>query len=101
MSAVAGRSGGNLIKMMKKMVQTIEERLEVEDEIDTMVTAKQMEYNIMSAMPFVIVLYMRVCNPGYMNALYGNVFGIAAMSVCLIVIFLMVAWGRKITNIRV
>lgn len=55
----------------------------------------------MSAMPFVIVLYMRVCNPGYMNALYGNVFGIAAMSVCLIVIFLMVAWGRKITNIRV
>ena len=36
-----------------------------------------------------------------MNALYGNVFGIAAMSVCLIVIFLMVAWGRKITNIRV
>lgn len=100
-SAVAGRSGGNLIKMMKKMVQTIEERLEVEDEIDTMVTAKQMEYNIMSAMPFVIVLYMRVCNPGYMNALYGNVFGIAAMSVCLIVIFLMVAWGRKIINIRV
>ena len=107
-SAVAGRSGGNLIKMMKKMVQTIEygdDRRtaieQVEDEIDTMVTAKQMEYNIMSAMPFVIVLYMRVCNPGYMNALYGNVFGIAAMSVCLIVIFLMVAWGRKITNIRV
>ena len=100
-SAVAGRSGGNHIKMMKKMVQTIEERLEVEDEIDTMITAKRLEYNIMSAMPFAIVLYMRVCNPGYMNALYGNVFGIAAMSVCLIVIFLTVIWGRKITNIRV
>ena len=100
-SAVAGRSGGNLIKMMKKMVQKIEERLEVEDEIDTMITSKRMEYNIMSAMPFAIILYMRVCNPGYMDGLYGNVFGIAAMSICLVIIFLMILWGRKITSIDV
>lgn len=100
-SAVAGRSGGNLIKMMKKMVQKIDERLEVEDEIDTMITSKRMEYNIMSAMPFAIILYMRVCNPGYMDGLYGNIFGIVAMSICLVVIFLAVLWGRKITSIDV
>ena len=101
MSAVAGRSGGNLIKMMKKMVQTIEERLEVEDEIDTMVTAKRMEYNIMSAMPFVIVLYMRVCNPGYMDVLYGNIPGASLMTVCLGLIVMTILWGRKIININV
>lgn len=100
-SAVAGRSGGNLVRMMKKMVQTIEERLEVEDEIDTMITSKRMEYNIMSAMPFAIVLYLRVCNPGYMNAVYGNVAGVVAMLVCLLLVIITVIWGRKITNIRV
>ena len=100
-SAVAGRSGGNFIKMMKKMVQTIEGRLEVEDEIDTMITSKRMEYNIMSAMPFAIILYMRICNPGYMDALYGNILGAAAMSICLVIIILAIAWGQKITNIQI
>lgn len=100
-SAVAGRSGGNFIKMMKKMVQTIEGRLEVEDEIDTMITSKRMEYNIMSAMPFAIILYMRICNPGYMDALYGNILGAAAMTICLVIIILAIAWGQKITNIQI
>lgn len=87
--------------MMKKMVQTIEGRLEVEDEIDTMITSKRMEYNIMSAMPFAIILYMRICNPGYMDALYGNILGAAAMSICLVIIILAIAWGQKITNIQI
>lgn len=98
---VAKRSGGNLIRMMKKMVQNMEERIEVEDEIDTMLTAKRLEQNIMSAMPFVIILYLRVCNPGYMDVLYGNIPGAALMTVCLGLIVVTILWGWKIININV
>ena len=98
---VAKRSGGNLIRMMKKMVQNMEERIEVEDEIDTMLTAKRLEQNIMSAMPFVIILYLRVCNPGYMDVLYGNIPGASLMTVCLGLIVMTILWGRKIININV
>ena len=98
--AVAKGSGGNLIRMMKKMVENIDRRLEVEEEIDTMIASKRLEQNIMSAMPFVIILYLRVCNPGYMNALYGNALGIAAMSACLVITAATVIWGRKITDIN-
>lgn len=98
---VAKRSGGNLIRMMKKMVQNMDERLEVEDEIDTMITSKKLEQNIMSAMPFAIILYLRVCNPGYMDALYGNIPGAVLMTVCLGIIVATVLWGRKIININV
>lgn len=98
--AVAKGSGGNLIRMMKKMVENIDRRLEVEEEIDTMIASKRLEQNIMSAMPFVIILYLRVCNPGYMDALYGNALGIAAMSACLVITAAMVIWGRKITDIH-
>jgi tight adherence protein B len=86
--------------MMKKMVENIDRRLEVEEEIDTMITSKRLEQNIMSAMPFVIILYLRVCNPGYMDALYGNALGIAAMSACLVITAATVIWGRKITDIH-
>ena len=87
--------------MMKKMVQNMEERIEVEDEIDTMLTAKRLEQNIMSAMPFVIILYLRVCNPGYMDVLYGNIPGASLMTVCLGLIVTTILWGRKIININV
>lgn len=99
--SVAKGSGGNLIRMMKKMVDGINGRLEVEEEIDTLVTSKRLEQNIMSAMPFVIILYLRVGNPGYVDALYGNLPGVIAMSVCLAVIMLTVAWAGRIIDIHV
>ena len=57
--------------------------------------------SILSAMPFAIILYLRVCNPGYMDALYGNIPGAALMTVCLGIIVATVLWGRKIININV
>ena len=99
--SVAKGSGANLIRMMKKMVEGINGRLEVEEEIDTLITSKRLEQNIMSGMPFVIILYLRVCNPGYVDALYGNLPGVIAMSVCLAVIAMTVMWAGRIINIHV
>jgi tight adherence protein B len=96
MVGVAKSSGGNMIALMRKLAANIDSRMEVEDEIDTLVTSKRLEHSIMSVMPFGIVLYLRVCNKGYMDALYGNVVGIAVMTVCLILIILMTMWGKKI-----
>ena len=104
----AGRERINLIMNLRKCCcpcpqiwrRDIHRRLEVEEEVDTMITSKRLEQNIMSAMPFVIILYLRVCNPGYMDALYGNALGIAAMSACLVITAATVIWGRKITDIH-
>lgn len=98
---VSKGSGGNLIQLMKRMVSNMDSRLEVADEIDTMITSKRMEQNIMSAMPFAIIMYLRLCNPGYLDVLYGNAFGITAMSICLAVIVTVVLWGRRIVDIQV
>lgn len=98
---VAKGAGGNLIQMMRRMIHGIDGRIEVEDEIDTMITSKRLEQKIMSAMPFVIILYLRTCNRGYMDVLYGSVFGVVFMTVCLVVIAATVLWGRRITDIRV
>lgn len=98
---VSRKTGGNLIHMMKRMVANMEGRLEVEDEIDTMITSKRFEHNIMSVMPFAIVLYLRVCNKGYMDALYGNALGAVLMTVCLMIIIMAVIWGYRIVDIDV
>jgi tight adherence protein B len=98
---VAKSSGGNLVKLIKKISNNISSKFEVENEINTMIAAKKMEQAIMTVMPFGIILYLRIANKGYMNALYMNPPGIMVMSICLIIIWLCYMWGRKIIDIRI
>ncbi len=99
--AVAKRSGGNLIRIVKKSAYTIGQKIEVENEIDTTVTAKRLEQRIMSLMPFGIILYLRIANQGYMDILYETVTGRIVMTVCLVLVGLATVWGEKIVKIEV
>lgn len=99
--AVAKKSGGNLIRIIKKTANTIGEKMEVENEIDTSITAKRLEQRIMSLMPFGIIAYLRFANQGYMDVLYENITGKIVMTVCLVIIGVVTAWGKSIVNIKV
>lgn len=98
---VAKRTGGNIVKIIKKTTEHMRSRREVESEIATMVAAKRMEQRIMSIMPCVIIAYMRLTNGAYMDCLYGNPAGIVVMSICLIAAMLSIYWGRRIVEIEV
>ena len=56
---------------------------------------------IMSLMPAGIILYLQLTSPGFLEVLYGNLFGICAMSVCLGVYVLSYWMGRRIVDIQV
>lgn len=98
---VAKKSGGNLIRIIKKSADTIGEKIEVENEIDTTITAKRLEQRIMSLMPFGIIAYLRFANKGYMDSLYENTTGRVVMIVCLLMIGAATVWGNRIVNIEV
>lgn len=99
--AVAKNSGGNLIRIIKKSADTIGEKIEIENEIDTTITAKRLEQRIMSLMPFGIIAYLRFANKGYMDVLYETLTGRLIMIVCLLLIGVATAWGNRIVNIEV
>ena len=91
--ATAKRSGGDL---------SIEiDKIEVKKEIEATVAAKKMEQVIMSAMPFGIIVYMQVTSPGFLQVLYGNIFGAITMSLCLGIYFLAYWMGCRIVDIEV
>ena len=70
-------------------------------EIEATLAAKKSEQMIMSLMPVGIILYLQMTSPGFLSVLYGNPFGIAAMSICL-VIYAAAYWlGRRIVDIEV
>ncbi len=82
--------GGNIIHLIRQVAANLSERQTVELEINTLVAAKKLEGNIMVVMPFFIVVFMRITNPGYMTILYETILGRLIMTICLL--FVLVAW---------
>lgn len=99
--SMAKRSGGDMIGIIKNAVRQIGEKIDVKREIDTMMTAKQLEFRIMSAIPFAMILYIRLSFPNFMNVLYGNVLGGIIMSLSLVVYMAAYIFGKKIVEIEV
>ena len=97
----AKQSGGNLVEIIKNTTDTITEKIEVKREINTIISAKKLEQNIMNLVPLAIILYMRITSGEMFDKLYGNVFGISVMTVCLVLYFVAKLMADKITDIKV
>lgn len=97
----AKRSGGDLKKILKKTSHMLGDKIEVKKEIEAALAAKKNEQFLMSLMPIGIILYMRLTSPGFLDVLYGNVFGAMVMTVCLGVYGFSYWLGRRIVDIEV
>ena len=72
-----------------------------EQEIQVMISAKKMEANVMSVVPFLIILYLDTTSAGFFDVLYHNPVGIVVMSVCLVVYLVAVLLMQKLMEINV
>ncbi len=81
--AVSKRTGGNLVEVVRRTSQIIAEKIEVKQEIAVMMAQKKFESRILSCAPLVIVAFLSLSSPDYMQPLYGNPRGIAIMTVSL------------------
>ena len=77
------------------------DKTDVKKEIDATIAAKKSEQTIMSLMPAGIILYLQISSPGFLDVLYGNPFGICAMTVCLGIYGTAYWLGRRIVDIEV
>ncbi|MGI6006074.1 MAG: type II secretion system F family protein [Ruminococcus sp.] len=98
---IAKRSGGNLSRILQNTARTLNDKIEVEKEVEACIAAKRMEQSIMAAVPFGIILYMQVIDPEFLSVLYGNMAGVCVMTVCLIGYALAFWMGRRIVRIEV
>lgn len=80
---IAKQNGGSIPVMIDAACSSISRRLAVEEEMETLLSARKLEQRVMNAMPFMIVWYVEISNPGYFDMLYGNLTGAALMTICL------------------
>ena len=99
--STAKRSGGDMIAIIRDTTGQISDKLDVKREIDTILAAKRYEFRIMSAVPYLIIGYMSVSFPEFMECLYGNIVGIGVMTGCLAVYISAYFLGIKLIKIEV
>ena len=99
--SVAKRTGGDSIAILKDTIRMIGEKMEVEREIQTILTAKKLEFQVMCVIPLGMVLYMRTAFPEFLSVLYGNAAGVMFMTVCLAIYGLAYQIGKKMIQIDV
>lgn len=99
--SIAKRSGGNLTEIIYETTEIISEKIEVEKEIQVLTAAKKLELNVMSIIPFAIILYVSATSAGYFDVLYTTTAGRTVMTVCLGIYGAAYLLGGKMTEIQV
>lgn len=85
MFAIAKRNGGNISEIIQNAAHLISHKIELKNEINTTLAGKKMELLIMKGMPFMILLYVEITNPGYFDCFYHNLRGIILMTLGLMI----------------
>ncbi len=99
--AVAKRSGGNMTETIEKTINVLARKIDVEKEIDVLISAKRLESRIMDCVPCFIILYISITSPGFFESLYHNIFGVFLMTICMITYMGSYLLSEKIVNISV
>ena len=87
--------------MIRNVVRQMGEKIDVEREIETILTAKKLELRILTLVPLGMVAYLKLSFPELTRVLYGNLLGVIVMSVCLLIYVVAYEIGRRIVEIEV
>ncbi len=93
--------GGSLEDIIDKTVTMIQERDEVEKELDVIITQKRFELIVMLSFVPLMIIYLRTVSGGFYAAMYGTVKGRIIMTICLGMYILSGYIGKKIVDIKV
>ena len=87
--------------MLRSVTRTMAEKGELEEEIRTLMAGKRMEFMLMCVLPALILAYVRLGNPGFMDPVYTGLRGRLFMSSCLAVYAMAVWLGQRLIQIEV
>lgn len=77
--SIVKRTGGNLSKVIRQTAGVLQEKVELKRELHTTIAAKRMEFQMMCAVPYGILLYLKLCASSISAPLYHNTLGVVFM----------------------
>ena len=94
-------TGGDIITAITEASSMLGDKIKIENEIRALTSQKKSEGMVISVMPVIIIIFLRMIAPDYVKVLYGNVLGIVLMTAALGATVFAFSMIRKITAIEV
>lgn len=94
-------TGGDMEKAILSTVKVLLEKIEIQEEIRVMTSQKKLEGKIITSLPFLILILLRITSPSYLYVLYETFMGRLLMTSALLLIYIAYICIEKITTIEV
>ena len=94
------RKGGNIKEIIESTQQIISDKMEVELEIQTIVTSSATEQKIMTVMPIGLIGMIKMMSPEFADNFVTPI-GIMSSTIALVMIVIAYFVGKKITDIKI
>lgn len=98
--AFAKRSGGNFALIIEETTEHMRAHHDTEREIQVLIASRKLEQSVMNVVPIFILTYLKLTSGEFLSPLYGNLFGICFMTVCLGLYGVTILLSDKILNIQ-
>ena len=98
---ICKRTGGNLISAIKSSTDIIADKIEVLNDISSIIAEKKLEQNILSIMPIALILMLSVSAKDFMLPVFTEIIGKVVMTISMLLFTAAYFIAEKITNIEV
>lgn len=97
---ISKRSGGNIAEVIKNTSAIISDRIEVGQEVDTMLTERRFEQKVLNMVPILMILLLSFSAPDYLSPVFTTTAGRLTMSAS--IVLLVIAWliSAKFNDIK-
>jgi tight adherence protein B len=93
-------TGGDINQVISNASEILMQKMSIEREIRVMTSQKQFEGKIISGMPVMIIMFLNITSPGYLENLYCTIMGRLIMTAALAGILTAYVLTEKIMNIE-
>lgn len=98
--SISKRTGGNLIEAIKNSSGIISDKIEMKQEIETMLSSRRFEQKILNIIPVGMIFILSITAADYINPVFTTLQGRAAMTICLLLLISALLLSNKIMNIK-
>lgn len=95
------KRGGNVIEIIRNTSNVINDKIEVKQEITTILAQKKFEQKILSVMPIALILFLSATQKDYMEPVFTTALGRVVMTIAIIFIISGYMIMKKIMDIKI
>lgn len=97
---ISKRSGGNISEVIKNTSAIISDRIEVAQEVDTMLAERRFEQKVLNVVPIFLILVLSASAPDYLSPVFNTAAGRLTMTTSIGLLALSLLISTKLNDIK-